>query len=70
MVVKLAHSDGLTVDGQRYRNEYATTFRFEDGKVIEVVEYLDTALIETVIFRRSLTDPSNPVQFDRDAPRA
>jgi ketosteroid isomerase-like protein len=56
-VVKIAHSDGLTKDGTPYRNQYATTFRFEDGKVVEVVEYLDTALIETAVFGRTLSDP-------------
>jgi uncharacterized protein len=53
-VVKIAHSDGLTVDGRPYRNEYATIFRFEDGKVVEGLEFLDTALVETVIFGKSI----------------
>ena len=46
--VKLAHSEGRMADGRTYRNEYATVFRFEDDLVVEVVEYLDTALIESV----------------------
>jgi ketosteroid isomerase-like protein len=53
-VVKIAHSDGLTVDGRPYRNELATVFRFTDGLVVEVIEFLDTALIETVIFEKDL----------------
>jgi ketosteroid isomerase-like protein len=47
--VKLAHSEGRTTDGQPYRNEYATLFRFEGDTIVEVVEYLDTALIAGVV---------------------
>ena len=47
--VKLAHSEGETVDGQPYRNEYATVFRFEGDKIVDVVEYLDTELIGRVV---------------------
>jgi hypothetical protein len=47
--VKLAHSEGMTTDGRPYRNEYATVFRFEGEAIVEVVEYLDTALIERVV---------------------
>ena len=47
--VKIAHSEGRTTSGDPYRNEYATVFRFEDDKIVDVVEYLDTALIERVV---------------------
>jgi hypothetical protein len=47
--VKIAHSEGATTDDQPYRNEYATLFRFEGDKITEIVEYLDTALIERVV---------------------
>jgi hypothetical protein len=47
--VKIAHSKGITTGGQPYRNEYATVFRFQGDKIIEVVEYLDTSLIERVV---------------------
>lgn len=47
--VKIARSEGMTVDGEPYRNEYATVFRFEGDKIVDVVEYLDTALIERVV---------------------
>jgi ketosteroid isomerase-like protein len=46
--VKIAHSEGRMADGRPYRNEYATVFRFENGVIVDVVEYLDTALIESV----------------------
>lgn len=47
--VKIAHSEGMTVDGMPYRNDYATVFRFEGEQIVDVVEYLDTALIERVV---------------------
>jgi hypothetical protein len=47
--VKIAHSEGTTVSGEPYRNEYATVFRFEGDQIVDVVEYLDTALIERVV---------------------
>ena len=47
--VKIAHSEGTTTSGDPYRNEYATVFRFEGDKIVDVVEYLDTALIERVV---------------------
>jgi hypothetical protein len=53
--VKLAHSEGMTTDGRPYRNEYATVFRFEGEAIVEVVEYLDTALIERVVTGGSTT---------------
>ncbi|HEX4218817.1 MAG TPA: hypothetical protein VHZ02_10640 [Acidimicrobiales bacterium] len=53
--MKIAHSEGTTVSGEPYRNEYATVFRFEGDQIVEIVEYLDTALIE-----RALTGPLTP----------
>jgi ketosteroid isomerase-like protein len=47
--VKIAHSEGTTVSGEPYRNEYATVFRFDGDQIVDVVEYLDTALIERVV---------------------
>lgn len=47
--VKIAHSEGQTVSGEPYRNEYATVFRFDGDKIVDVIEYLDTALIERVV---------------------
>jgi ketosteroid isomerase-like protein len=56
--VKISHSEGVTVDGQIYRNEYATVFRFEGDKVVEAVEYLDTALIERLVQGEVLDSPT------------
>jgi ketosteroid isomerase-like protein len=47
--VKLAHSEGRMKDGRPYRNEYAHVFRFKDNLIVEVIEYLDTALIASVL---------------------
>jgi ketosteroid isomerase-like protein len=49
--VKIAHSEGVTVTGEPYRNEYATVFRFEGNQIVDIAEYLDTALIEGVLTR-------------------
>jgi ketosteroid isomerase-like protein len=55
--VKIAHSEGMTVDGQAYRNEYATVFHFEGDKVVGAVEYLDTALIGRLVRGEALDSP-------------
>ena len=67
-VVKLAHSDGLTIDGKVYRNEYSTVFRFAGGKIVDVVEYLDTALIETVIFGKVIIEGGDAGVSSPDSP--
>jgi hypothetical protein len=56
--VKIAHSEGATTDGQPYRNEYATVFRFDGDKITEIVEYLDTALIERVVTGQPAAPPN------------
>lgn len=37
-----------------YNNCYAFVFRFRDDKIISVTEFLDTALVETALFARSI----------------
>jgi ketosteroid isomerase-like protein len=37
-----------TKDGRAYNNTYCFVFRFRDGKVAEVTEYLDTELVTAV----------------------
>jgi ketosteroid isomerase-like protein len=51
--VKIAHTNGETVDGRPFRNELATIFTFEDDLVVDVLEFVDTALIASVV----VTDP-------------
>ena len=38
-----------TKAGQRYDNHYCFVFRVVDGRLKEVVEYLDTALVDAVL---------------------
>ena len=48
-VVAEVRGDVMTRTGQRYNNEYCFVFKFQDNKIIEVVEYCDTDLIERVL---------------------
>ena len=48
-VVVEARGDNLTRAGKPYNNEYCFVFRLTDGKITEVKEYADTALIEAVL---------------------
>lgn len=45
-VVVLARGEAKTVRGQDYNNDYCFVFRMRDGKIVEVREYMDTALAE------------------------
>ncbi len=49
MVVAEVRGQVLTKNGERYDNEYCFVFRFRDGRIVEVVEYCDTDLIERVL---------------------
>jgi ketosteroid isomerase-like protein len=55
-VIVEARGDNLTRQGKPYNNEYCFVFYLSDGKIKEVKEYSDTALIETV-----LGDPAGAV---------
>lgn len=48
-VVVEAKGDNLTKSGVRYDNDYCLIFRLRDGKITEVKEYCDSALVETVL---------------------
>ena len=48
-VVAEVQGDVMTKAGGRYNNEYCLVFRFRDGRIIELVEYCDTDLIERVL---------------------
>lgn len=37
--------DAETVDGKRYDNTYCWIYRFRDGRVVELTEYMDTQLV-------------------------
>ena len=40
--------------GKPYNNQYAMVYRIRNGKIAEIIEYLDTALTETVMFGKTL----------------
>jgi len=53
-VVALARGKAKTIHGLPYDNDYAFVFRLRDGKIKEVIEYLDTALVETAAYGKKL----------------
>jgi uncharacterized protein len=48
-VVVQARSDATTRRGDRYDQTYCFVFRVADGRIVEVVEHCDTALVERVL---------------------
>jgi uncharacterized protein len=48
-VVVEARGDNVTRAGKPYNNEYCFVFRLSDGKIREVKEYADTALVDAVL---------------------
>jgi uncharacterized protein len=49
LVVVEATGRAVTKAGKRYDNTYCMIYRFADGKIKEVREYCDTALIDAVL---------------------
>jgi ketosteroid isomerase-like protein len=45
-VVVLARGEVKTVRGEDYNNSYCFVLRMKDGKIVELREYMDTALAE------------------------
>jgi hypothetical protein len=48
-VVAECKGDATTVTGERYANTYCFVMRLADGKLKELTEYMDTALVERVL---------------------
>jgi ketosteroid isomerase-like protein len=48
-VVVEAKGDNVTKTGDRYDNDYCMVWRLENGKVKEIREYCDSALVERVL---------------------
>src|SRR4051812_34833910 len=44
-----ARGDMMTKAGARYDNEYCLVYRLENGKIVEIREYCDSALTESVL---------------------
>jgi ketosteroid isomerase-like protein len=43
------HGDATTVTGERYANTYCFVIRLAQGRLRELTEYMDTALVERVL---------------------
>lgn len=56
-VVVLGHGEAMTIHGLPYNNDYAFVFTLRDQKITRIVEFLDTALVETAAYGRKLVDP-------------
>lgn len=48
-VVVLAKGEVTTRSGAPYNNDYCFVIRMTDGRITEIVEYMDTALVEAVL---------------------
>ena len=48
-VVGRGRGQARTATGQEYDNEYCWWYRIVDGTVVEIIEYLDTELVTTVL---------------------
>lgn len=51
-VVVLARGNNRTIEGEAYCNEYCMVCRLRDGKLLELIEYMDTELVTTVLGER------------------
>ena len=59
-VVAIMEGGGPTLAGDLYDQTYCEIFRFEDGKVIEMHAFFDTALAERALFANPLHHPREP----------
>jgi ketosteroid isomerase-like protein len=48
LVVAQTSGTAETLDGRPYNNRYCWVVRLRDGKIVEVTEYMDTALVASV----------------------
>ncbi len=55
-IAVLSRGSAMTTLGHRYDNEYAFVFGIRDGKIYEILEYLDTALVETAAYGKRLVN--------------
>ena len=53
-VVALARGNAKTIHGTRYDNDYAFVFGLKNGKITQVIEYLDTAMVETAAYGKKI----------------
>ena len=57
-VAVLARGTAETLDGRPYNNTYCHVFRLDGGKIVKVIEYMDTALAQEVL--GSVKLPASP----------
>ena len=48
-IVVLCKGEVRTISGQDYENDYCFVLRMKDGKIVELREYMDSALAERVL---------------------
>lgn len=53
IVVAQTSGSAETLDGKPYNNSYCQVIRIRDGRIAEVKEYFDTALVDAVFGSRS-----------------
>ena len=53
-VVALARGKAKTIYGTPYDNDYAFVFGLRGGRITEVIEYLDTAMVETAAYDKKI----------------
>jgi ketosteroid isomerase-like protein len=53
-VVVEAKGQNALKDGRRYDNEYCFVIRMQDGKMVEITEYLDTELVSDRLGQRGV----------------
>lgn len=54
-VVALTEGTMRAKTGRDYNNKYAFVFRFADGEIVRVTEFLDTVLVETALCGKSIS---------------
>ena len=59
-VVAIMEGGGPTWAGDVYDQTYCEIFRFQDGRIIEMHAFFDTALAERALFANPLSTPRDP----------
>ncbi len=59
IVVAQTSGSAETRDGKPYNNTYCQVIRIRDGRMAEVTEYMDTALVDAVFGVRQTSDSLN-----------
>jgi uncharacterized protein len=66
-VAVLAHSRGVLKDGPTYANDYHYAFRFDAGRIVEMREYMNSAVVNDLIRPRLIAAMASP-QADASKP--